>query len=82
MKTGSDINSTIRTIYKAFAYKHKDYIVLNFEANGFLRTQIRFMVSALLNLDEKEIKEKLSGKENHKIKPAPCNGLYLTKIKY
>ena len=82
MKTGSDVKSTIRTIYKAFAYKHKDYIVLNFEANGFLRSQIRLMVAAILNLDEKQIIEQLDCKKNHKIKPAKSNGLYLAKIKY
>ena len=82
IKTGSDINSTIRVIYKAFAYRHKDYIVLNFEANGFLRSQIRLMVGALLNLSANEIKEKLSCEYNHKTKPSPANGLYLAKIKY
>ena len=82
MKTGSDINSTCRTIYKAFAYRYNDYIVLNFEANGFLRSQIRLMVGALLKLDKKEILEQLECRKNHKIKPAKCNGLYLAKIKY
>jgi tRNA pseudouridine38-40 synthase len=82
IKTGSDIKSTKRTIYKAFAYKHKDYIVLNFEANGFLRSQIRLMVGGLLNLNKKEIQEQLLCEVKHKIKPAKCNGLYLAKIKY
>jgi len=82
MKTGSDVGSTQREIYKAFAYKHKDYIVLNFEANGFLRSQIRLMVGALLTLNELEIKEQLSCEKKYKIKPAKCNGLYLAKIKY
>ena len=82
MKTGSEVNSTIRIIYKAFAYKHKDYIVLNFEANGYLRAQIRIMVGALLKLNSNEIKDKLTCKNNYKIKPAPANGLYLAKIKY
>jgi len=82
MKTGSDINSTLRVIYKAFAYKHKGYIVLNFEANGFLRSQIRLMVDAILNLGVQEIQEQLTLEKNHKIKPAPSNGLYLAKIKY
>jgi len=44
MKTGSDAKSTVRTIYKAFAYRYKDLMVLHFEANGFLRSQIRLMV--------------------------------------
>jgi tRNA pseudouridine38-40 synthase len=82
MKSGSDVNSTKRVIYKAFMYKHNGYIVLNFEANGYLRSQIRLMVAAILNLTQDEIKDKLLCKKNHKIKPAPANGLYLAKIKY
>lgn len=82
MKTGSEVNSTIRKIYKTNAYEYKDLIVLYFEANGFLRSQIRFMVGALLNLDDTQIKEQLSSKKIHKIKPAKANGLYLAKIKY
>ncbi len=82
MKTGSEVNSTHRIIYKAFAYKHKGIIVLNFEANGFLRSQIRLMVASLLNLGKQEIEEKLNSINDKNIKPAPANGLYLTKIKY
>ncbi|SMP88088.1 tRNA pseudouridine38-40 synthase [Epsilonproteobacteria bacterium SCGC AD-308-O04] len=82
MKTGSDVNSTTRVVYRAFAYKHKGFIVLNFEANGFLRSQIRLMVGALLKLTKEEIQEQLECKKTHKIKPAPANGLYLAKIKY
>lgn len=80
-KNGSDEKTTIRIIYKAFAYKHKGYIILNFEANGFLRSQIRMMVGALLKLSQEQITEKLHNK-NHKIDSAPPNGLYLAKIKY
>ncbi len=82
MKSGSDIKSTTRVIYRAFAYKHKGFIILNFEANGFLRSQIRLMVGALLTLDADKIKEQLECKKRHKIKPATSNGLYLSKIKY
>nr|WP_321265442.1 tRNA pseudouridine(38-40) synthase TruA [uncultured Sulfurimonas sp.] len=82
MKTGSDTKSSVREVYRAFAYKHKDYIVLNFEANGFLRSQIRLMVAALLKLDTKELQEQLRCEKNHKVKPAPSNGLYLAHIKY
>ncbi|MCW8838080.1 MAG: tRNA pseudouridine(38-40) synthase TruA [Thiovulaceae bacterium] len=82
MKTGSEINSTTRKIYKAYAYKKDDLIVLNFEANGFLRSQIRLMVGALLKLDATQIKEQLDCKKQYKIKPATPNGLYLAKIKY
>jgi tRNA pseudouridine38-40 synthase len=82
MKSGSDIKSTTRTIYRAFAYRYKGFIVLNFEANGFLRSQIRLMVGALLNLESAQIQEQLACKKRYKIKPAPSNGLYLAKIKY
>ena len=82
MKNGSDTKSAIRIIYNASTYKYKDYIILTFEANGFLRTQIRLMVGALLSLDTQQIKEKLECIYNHKVKPAPSNGLYLARIKY
>jgi tRNA pseudouridine38-40 synthase len=82
MKTGSNVGSSRREIYKAFAYKHKGFVVLNFEANGFLRSQIRLMVGALLQLNAAQIQEQLSGQKTHKLKPAPSNGLYLARIKY
>ncbi|MFT5662486.1 MAG: tRNA pseudouridine38-40 synthase [Sulfurimonas sp.] len=82
MKTGSDVKSTTRVIYKAFGYRHKGSIVLHFKANGFLRSQIRLMVGALLQLNTEQIKEQLACKNSYKIKPAPSNGLYLAKIKY
>ena len=82
MKTGSDSHSTKRTVYKAFAYQYKGYTVLYFEANGFLRSQIRMMVGSLLHLSKEKIKEKLTLQVKHKVKPAPANGLYLAKIKY
>ena len=82
MKTGSDEKSTTRILYNTFAYKHKGYIILHFEANGFLRSQIRMMVASLLHLTDNEILEKLDAHVNHKVKPAPASGLYLAKIKY
>ena len=82
MKTGSEVSSTIREVYKAYTYKHEDFIVLYFEASGFLRSQIRLMVGSLISLEEQEIKEQLELKKKHKVKPAKCNGLYLAKIKY
>ncbi len=81
-KTGSDTKSNIRTIYKASAYKHKDYVVLNFKANGFLRSQIRLMVGALLKLNASQISAQLNCEKDFKIKPAPSNGLYLARIRY
>lgn len=82
MKTGSDTGTTVRHIYKTAVYKHKDYIVLSFEANGFLRAQIRMMVGALLQLNAQQIQEMLLHKHKYKLKPAPPNGLYLAKVNY
>jgi len=82
MKTGSNVKTTTRIIYKAFAYQYNGYIILNFEGNGYLRSQIRLMVGALLQLNEIQIKEQLNCEKKHKIKPASSNGLYLAKIKY
>jgi tRNA pseudouridine38-40 synthase len=81
-KTGSEVASTTRTIFTTSAYKHKEYIILFFEADGFLRAQIRLMVGALLQLQPLQIQEMLTKKRYHKIKPAPPQGLYLAKIKY
>ncbi len=82
MKTGSDVGSSKRIIYKAFVYKHKNYTIISFEANGFLRSQIRLMVGALLTLSQEDIEAKLYDTKKIKLKPAPGNGLYLSKIKY
>jgi tRNA pseudouridine38-40 synthase len=86
-KNGSDIAHFERTIYKAFAYHHKKYMVLYFEANGYLRSQIRLMVSFLLaisegKLSENDLIEQLTCKKRHLSRLAPHNGLYLAKIKY
>ncbi len=81
-KKGSDVKTTFRKITKAFAYKHKSYIILHFEANGFLRSQVRLMCGALLQLEANEITAMLKKEKRFKIKPVPPNGLYLAKIKY
>lgn len=82
MKTGSETSSSKRVIYKTFVYKKRGFIILNFQANGFLRSQIRLMVGALLHLTEQQIREKLACIKNHQVKPAPPNGLYLSSIHY
>ena len=81
-KTGSDVKTTTREIYRALAYKHKSTIILYFEANGFLRSQVRLMCGALLQLEADEIEAMLQKEKRYKIKPVPPQGLYLAKIKY
>ena len=86
-KSGSDTGSFVREIYKSRVYQHKGYTVLYFEANGFLRSQIRLMVGFLLAISEgkyttEDLFTQLSRREHFKLKPAPHEGLYLCNIKY
>lgn len=97
-KTGSDEKTCVRTLYKAKAYRLNSFkingihmnmalSVICFEANGFLRSQVRMMVAnALFAAKSKENFEYFL--ENmKKLKPctkmpAPANGLFLRKVKY
>jgi len=86
-KSGSDTDNFVREIYKTRVYQHKGYTILYFEANGFLRSQIRLMVGFLLAIsEEKYTKEDLLSQltltKQFKLKPAPHEGLYLCNIKY
>ena len=86
-KSGSDTSNFERKIYKTRLYQHKGYIILYFEANGFLRAQIRLMVGFLLKISEdtytkEQLQQQLNRERNFKLKPAPHQGLYLSNIKY
>jgi len=86
-KSGGASGSSVRFIYKAQLYTYKNKTVLYFEANGFLRSQIRLMVSFLLKISEgkltkEQLLEQLNGNVHHNTRPAPPNGLYLSNIIY
>lgn len=86
-KSGSDTTNFVREIYKTRIYNYKGCTVLYFEANGFLRSQIRLMVGFLLEISAgryttEDLKAQLSLKKQFKLKPAPHQGLYLCNIKY
>ncbi len=86
-KSGSDTENLVREVYKTRVYNHKGYTVLYFEANGFLRSQIRLMVGFLLKISEgtytkEDLIEQLNCTKHFKLKPAPHEGLYLCNIKY
>lgn len=87
MKTGSDTQSAVRSIYKTRCYSHKGYHVLLFEGNGFLRSQIRLMVGFLLQISEgtltpQMLHEQLTCKQVYTRALAPAQGLYLCRIGY
>ncbi|MCK9337556.1 MAG: tRNA pseudouridine(38-40) synthase TruA [Arcobacteraceae bacterium] len=86
-KGNPQIKTTIRTMYDARIYEYNGMYVFKFEANGFLRSQIRVMVGFLLAISDKKLTiEDLKLQLQKKVlvfnKPAPCNGLYLAKVKY
>ena len=86
-KKGSNENTTIKTIFKTNFYKYKNFYVFYFEADSFLRSQIRLMVGFLLRISDgtynnDDLKKQLNRKKLILTKPAPPNGLYLIRIKY
>lgn len=86
-KTGSDTHTTVREIYRA-RYKYiGDYHIIYFEANGFLRSQVRMMVeSAMLcargEIQLSQLQEQLEGRHKYNFRLAPPQGLYLARILY
>jgi tRNA pseudouridine38-40 synthase len=86
-KTGTETHTSIRTIYKAYYRQREAYHFIYFEANGFLRSQVRMMVDASMQsayhtLTREQIKEQLSCHTKYTTKLAPPEGLYLAKIIY
>jgi len=85
-KTGSSVNSHIRTIFGTDIYEYKNLTVIKIVGNGFLRGQIRIIVDFLLKINENEltiedIKKQLNGKLISKHLASPT-GLYLERIWY
>jgi len=87
IKTGSITHTNVREIYKAYYRNYKNYHLIYFEANGFLRSQVRMMVDfamqvALEQQSLKELEEQLNLKKRWSTKLAPAEGLYLARIGY
>lgn len=80
MKTGSDIKDSIREIYKAYAFSYNNLTIIKFEANGFLRSQVRLMVANVLK--EQISNQKFTLEKSITRIPAPPNALYLERIFY
>jgi len=87
IKTGSITHTNIRHIYKAKYKAYKNHHIIYFQANGFLRSQVRMMVEGAMQvaLNEwclEELKEQLELKSRTMTKLAPPEGLYLARILY
>lgn len=86
-KTGTDTHSSIREIYSAKYIQKQGYHYIYFEANGFLRSQVRMMVDVAMQCANKTLflhalQEQLSCTVKHSTKLAPAEGLYLARIIY
>ena len=86
-KTGTETYTNHREIYHATYVKRQGYHFIYFQANGFLRAQVRMMVDAAMCCAKKELtltqlQEQLNCQKKHTTKLAPPEGLYLAKIIY
>jgi tRNA pseudouridine38-40 synthase len=86
-KSGGGNGTTVRTIFSVQVYAYEDLFVVTIRANGFLRSQIRMIISAILAVNNKklsieQLKEQIDAKKQYVHGLAPASGLYLTHIKY
>jgi len=87
IKTGTLTHTNIRTIYRAYHREYRNYHIIYFEANGFLRSQVRMMVEGAMRVGLEDwslekLKKQLNNKERTMTKLASPEGLYLAKIIY
>ena len=86
-KTGSVTHTTVRKIYKTDYIQRNHYHYIYFQANGFLRSQVRMMVEAAMlcargEITLKQLMAQIECHEKHTTKLAPPEGLYLARISY
>lgn len=86
-KTGTMTHTSVRKIYAAYYIQRNHYHYIYFEANGFLRSQVRMMVEAAMQcargeMTPEQLLEQIACQEKHTTKLAPPYGLYLARILY
>ncbi|NPA55780.1 MAG: tRNA pseudouridine(38-40) synthase TruA [Epsilonproteobacteria bacterium] len=86
-KTGSQNHSFVREIYSAQIINYKNYVIIRFVANGFLRSQIRLMTAFLLeiankNLTLNDLQQQIEAKKLIYKKTSLPNGLYFERAWY
>ncbi|AWI33437.1 tRNA pseudouridine(38-40) synthase TruA [Helicobacter apodemus] len=85
-KGGAGSKYCWREIYRVKLIQSRDFYILSFLGNSFLRSQIRLMVGFLLEIDKGkltlgDLKRQLEGEEIFKI-PAHPGGLFLSSVVY
>ncbi len=86
-KTGTETHTTQRKIYYTNYVERNGYHFIYFQANGFLRSQVRMMVDAAMlcargKLTQEQVLEQINCQKKHTTKLAPPEGLYLARIIY
>jgi tRNA pseudouridine38-40 synthase len=86
-KTGSEVNSYIREIYKTNIFTYKNLTIIKITGNGFLRGQIRIIIDFLLKINEniltiKDLETQLNKEKLISKHLASPTGLYLERIWY
>ena len=86
-KTGTETHTTIRKIYRSSYTHYGAYHMIYFQANGFLRSQVRMMVDAAMQCAREELsiaalQEQINTEQKHTSRLAPAEGLYLARVNY
>ena len=86
-KLGGGATKDERTIFKAGAYRHKNFIVIYFLGDAFLRSQVRMMCGSLIKACDGRLRyEDLIAQRERKMKVStsliPACGLYLSRVYY
>ena len=86
--SGSQVKTTIRTVYNLDITKDDDIIKIKISGNGFLYNMVRIIVGTLLKVGlgiypPEHVKEIIEAKDRYAAGPkAPAKGLTLVGIKY
>jgi tRNA pseudouridine38-40 synthase len=86
-KSGTSTHTDVRTIYRAYYKKYRNCHIIYFEANGFLRSQVRLMVEFSMGVALKKFTltqqlEQLNLQHRYGSRLAPPEGLYLARVVY
>ena len=86
MAVGSDVSSTVRTVYDAGVRREGDDVIFSVSANGFLYNMVRIMVGTLIYISEGKIEKgaipRIIEEKNRAAAgmTVPPDGLYLSKV--
>lgn len=83
---GCGEKNSVRVIFRTDLRENRNFFIISFWGNGFLRAQIRLMVGFLLEIDRghlsiKDLEAQLKGERIFTI-PIVANGLFLTRVDY